>query len=65
MRYIRTAAVMSIMGFILGLGDRHGENINLDSSSGDIVHVDFNCLFNKVKQMKTYALYFFLLYIVA
>jgi serine/threonine-protein kinase ATR len=47
MSFTRTAAVMSIVGFVLGLGDRHGENINLDSSTGDIVHVDFNCLFNK------------------
>lgn len=45
--YVRTTAVMSIVGYILGLGDRHGENILFDSNSGDIVHVDFNCLFNK------------------
>ncbi|GAB6018708.1 hypothetical protein CHUAL_000384 [Chamberlinius hualienensis] len=45
--YARTAAVMSMVGYILGLGDRHGENILLDSSCGDIIHVDFNCLFNK------------------
>ncbi|KAJ8680180.1 hypothetical protein QAD02_015967 [Eretmocerus hayati] len=45
--YIRTAAVMSMVGYILGLGDRHGENILIDSKSGDCVHVDFNCLFNK------------------
>jgi len=45
--YIRTTAVISITGYILGLGDRHGENILLDSTCGDVVHVDFNCLFNK------------------
>lgn len=45
--YVRTAAVMSIVGYILGLGDRHGENILFDSSNGDTMHVDFNCLFNK------------------
>lgn len=45
--YIRTTAVMSIVGYILGLGDRHGENILFDAANGDIVHVDFNCLFNK------------------
>jgi hypothetical protein len=32
----------------IGLGDRHGENILFDSTNGDCVHVDFNCLFNKV-----------------
>ncbi|PWZ03108.1 hypothetical protein BCV70DRAFT_197342 [Testicularia cyperi] len=45
--YARTAAVMSMVGFVLGLGDRHGENILFDSVSGDTVHVDLNCLFDK------------------
>ncbi|XP_030832739.1 serine/threonine-protein kinase ATR-like [Strongylocentrotus purpuratus] len=45
--YARTMAVMSMVGYILGLGDRHGENILFDSTNGDCVHVDFNCLFNK------------------
>ncbi|XP_052740279.1 serine/threonine-protein kinase ATR isoform X2 [Bicyclus anynana] len=45
--YIRTTAVMSMVGYILGLGDRHGENISFDSTNGDTVHVDFNCLFNR------------------
>ncbi|XP_049801396.1 serine/threonine-protein kinase ATR [Schistocerca nitens] len=45
--YVRTCAVMSMVGYILGLGDRHGENVLLDCSSGGVVHVDFNCLFNK------------------
>ncbi|KAL7740317.1 hypothetical protein ACLKA6_018761 [Drosophila palustris] len=45
--YIRTVAVMSMVGYILGLGDRHGENILIDERNGDAVHVDFNCLFNQ------------------
>jgi serine/threonine-protein kinase ATR len=45
--YAHTAAVMSMVGYVLGLGDRHGENILFDSKSGDCVHVDFNCLFNR------------------
>ena len=47
--YTRTAAVMSMVGYVLGLGDRHGENILLDQNNGDVVHVDFNCLFDKVR----------------
>ena len=31
----------------LRLGDRHGENILYDSTNGECVHVDFNCLFWK------------------
>ena len=45
--YARTAAVMSMVGFVLGLGDRHGDNILFDAGSGDTVHVDLNCLFDK------------------
>ncbi|KAF9462064.1 hypothetical protein BDZ94DRAFT_1283268 [Collybia nuda] len=51
--YCRTAAVMSMVGFILGLGDRHCENILLDNNTGDVVHVDFNCLFEKGKTLET------------
>nr|XP_033814332.1 serine/threonine-protein kinase ATR isoform X1 [Geotrypetes seraphini] len=45
--YCRSTAVMSMVGYILGLGDRHGENILFDSFTGECIHVDFNCLFNK------------------
>ncbi|KAI0254821.1 hypothetical protein BJV78DRAFT_1273863 [Lactifluus subvellereus] len=50
--YSRSAAVMSMVGFILGLGDRHTENILLDTNTGSIVHVDFNCLFDKGKLLE-------------
>ena len=35
------------------LGDRHCENILLDTNTGDVVHVDFNCLFEKGKTLET------------
>lgn len=47
LRYTRSCAVMSMVGTILGLGDRHGENVNLEEGNGGIFHVDFNCLFDK------------------
>lgn len=47
LRYTRSCAVMSIVGHILGLGDRHGENILLEEGTGGVFHVDFNCLFDK------------------
>jgi len=43
---------MSMVGFILGLGDRHCENILLDTNTGSVVHVDFNCLFEKGKLLE-------------
>ena len=39
------------LGHGLGLGDRHGENLLLDASSGDVVHVDFAMLFDKGLQL--------------
>ncbi|KAF3772309.1 Serine/threonine-protein kinase [Nymphaea thermarum] len=36
--YAHTAAVWSMVGHIVGLGDRHGENILFDSTTGDCVH---------------------------
>lgn len=45
--FIKTTATMSIIGYILGLGDRHGDNIMLDELSGETFHVDFNLLFNR------------------
>src|SRR5271154_1915610 len=46
-KFSRTLAVMSFVGYVLGLGDRHSENILLDATTGAAVHVDFNCLFEK------------------
>lgn len=46
-KWARTLAVMSIVGFVVGLGDRHTENVLIDETTGDAVHVDFNCLFEK------------------
>ena len=40
-----------MVGHIVGLGDRHGENILLDSSTGDAVHVDFAFLFDRVSAL--------------
>ncbi|GIL92019.1 hypothetical protein Vretifemale_19512, partial [Volvox reticuliferus] len=45
--FTRTNAVWCMVGHMLGLGDRHGENLLLDSTCGDTVHVDFGCLFDK------------------
>lgn len=53
LNYGRTMAVMSMVGFILGLGDRHCENILLDNNNGDVVHVDFSCLFEKGRTLDT------------
>lgn len=43
--YTRSLAVMSIVGYILGLGDRHPSNLMLDKYTGKVVHIDFGDCF--------------------
>lgn len=43
--YTRSLAVMSMVGYILGLGDRHPCNLMLDRVSGKIIHIDFGDCF--------------------
>jgi tetratricopeptide (TPR) repeat protein len=40
-KYTRSLAVMSMVGYILGLGDRHPSNLMLDKLSGRVLHIDF------------------------
>ncbi|GFE55202.1 FATC domain-containing protein [Babesia ovis] len=49
--FIHTCAVWSILGYIVGLGDRHAENILLNLLTGQVMHVDFDCLFGKGLQL--------------
>ena len=43
--YTRSTAAISILGHILGLGDRHGHNILLDTETGEVVHIDLGVAF--------------------
>ncbi|XP_059160425.1 serine/threonine-protein kinase mTOR-like [Physella acuta] len=43
--YTRSLAVMSMVGYVLGLGDRHPSNLMLDRISGKIIHIDFGDCF--------------------
>lgn len=43
--YTRSTAAISILGHVLGLGDRHCHNILLDKKSGDVVHIDLGVSF--------------------
>jgi serine/threonine-protein kinase ATR len=47
--YTRSVAVWSMVGYVLGLGDRHAENILISQKTGSCLHVDFACLFDKAK----------------
>jgi len=43
--YTRTTASISILGHVLGLGDRHCQNIVLDEKTGEVVHIDLGVAF--------------------
>ena len=43
--YSRSLAVMSMVGYILGLGDRHPSNVMLNRITGKILHIDFGDCF--------------------
>lgn len=51
-RFSGSVAVMSMVGHILGLGDRHLDNILMDFHTGDIVHIDYNVCFEKGLRLK-------------
>jgi FKBP12-rapamycin complex-associated protein len=52
--YVRSLAVMSMVGYILGLGDRHPCNIMLDRAASKIIHIDFGDCFEAAIQRDKY-----------
>lgn len=46
--YTRSVAASSMIGHVLGLGDRHGQNILLDKKTGEVVHIDLGVAFEQV-----------------
>ena len=47
--YVRSVATTSMVGYILGLGDRHFSNILLDQSTAEVIHIDFGIAFAQGK----------------
>ncbi|KAI9760893.1 MAG: aprataxin-like protein [Chaenotheca gracillima] len=45
--YTRSTAAISILGHVLGLGDRHGHNVLLDEKTGEVVHIDLGVAFEQ------------------
>ncbi|KAF2500193.1 ARM repeat-containing protein [Lophium mytilinum] len=52
--YTRSLAVMSMVGYILGLGDRHPSNLMLDKITGKIIHIDFGDCFEVAMHREKY-----------
>ncbi|XP_037818798.1 serine/threonine-protein kinase ATM isoform X1 [Lucilia sericata] len=51
--YINSVATTSMVGFILGLGDRHLQNILIDEKTAEVIHIDFGIAFEQGKIMPT------------
>ncbi|OIR57996.1 MAG: atypical/PIKK/ATM protein kinase [Amphiamblys sp. WSBS2006] len=47
LQYTQSAALNSIVGYIVGLGDRHCHNILVDTETSDLVHIDLNMIFEQ------------------
>ncbi|GAA5890089.1 hypothetical protein JCM6882_009223 [Rhodosporidiobolus microsporus] len=51
LNFSRSVAVSSIVGHIVGLGDRHVSNILMDEARGELVHIDFGIAFDQGKRL--------------
>ncbi|XP_040573183.1 serine-protein kinase ATM [Lepeophtheirus salmonis] len=51
--YTRSAAAASMVGYILGLGDRHIQNILIHKTTGHLVHIDLGIAFEQGKILPT------------
>ena len=49
LNYTRSVASSSIIGHVLGLGDRHTSNILMDNKTGEVVHIDLGIAFDQGK----------------
>jgi len=52
--FTRSTAVMSMVGYILGLGDRHPSNIMLHRHTGKVIHIDFGDCFEVAMKREKY-----------
>ena len=51
--YTKSAATNSMVGHILGLGDRHTNNILIDNVTGELIHIDLGVAFEQGKILPT------------
>ncbi|OHT10537.1 PIKK family atypical protein kinase [Tritrichomonas foetus] len=50
--YSISIAITSIVGYIIGLGDRHPSNLLFDRNTGKVVHIDFGDCFERASHRK-------------
>ncbi|CDW54300.1 DNA-dependent protein kinase catalytic subunit [Trichuris trichiura] len=50
-RFIASFAALSVATYVLGIGDRHLDNILIDLSLGELIGIDFGCAFGTSSQL--------------
>ncbi|EDV19270.1 uncharacterized protein TRIADDRAFT_33879, partial [Trichoplax adhaerens] len=51
--YTRSVAASSIVGYVVGLGDRHVQNILVDRTTAELIHIDFGIAFEQGRVLPT------------
>lgn len=51
--YTNSVATTSMIGYILGIGDRHVNNILIHKTTAELVHIDFGIAFEQGKCLPT------------
>jgi ataxia telangiectasia mutated family protein len=51
--YTRSVATSSIVGYVVGLGDRHVHNILIDTNTAEFIHIDLGVAFEQGKTLPT------------
>ena len=49
----KSVATNSMIGYILGLGDRHVQNILVDKTTAELVHIDLGVAFEQGRILPT------------
>ena len=49
--FISTLSTNSIVGYVVGMGDRHLRNILIDNTTGELIHIDFGIMFERGKSL--------------
>ncbi|OUC43438.1 putative phosphatidylinositol 3- and 4-kinase, partial [Trichinella nativa] len=50
--FARSMAVVAIIGYVIGLGDRHLDNLLVNLETGEVVNIDYNVCFEKGKLLR-------------
>ncbi|KAJ3272971.1 hypothetical protein HDV01_004877 [Terramyces sp. JEL0728] len=53
LKYVQSVAASSIVGYMLGIGDRHCQNILFDKNSAEVIHIDLGIAFDQGKLLTT------------